>query len=252
MFSRIEDFTIDYAAHLVELRRRLFVCVLAMVGGVIAGWCVYPYAYPLLAGPVINAVREHHGQIIATSTTGPLFTQMKLALILGLILASPVILWQIWGFIRPGLLPHERKAVRPLMPGICGLFLLGALTAYLMMPGFMAFFMSFFPPGVMPYTDYEHSIDLPSKVMVAFGISFQLPIVMLGLVKLRVLTPRILLSQWRVAIVVIAVIAAVVTPTTDPFSMTLLMIPLLVLYFGTVLIAFRMAPRDAAVEGDTP
>jgi sec-independent protein translocase protein TatC len=99
--------------------------------------------------------------------------------------------------------------------------------------------------------DFQHSINFPLSIMLAFGLSFQLPIVVLGLVLLRVLTPTVLLAQWRTAVVALAVVAAVVTPTADPLTMTLLLIPLLALYFGTVLLAFRLVkPAGAMASGD--
>ena len=227
-------------SHLDELRRRVMYSVVAIAVGVLAGWFAYPYVFPLLAGPIIHSVLAHGGKLVTTHPADAFMLQMRLAAVLGLLLASPVVIWQLWLFIRPGLLPHERRAVTPLLPAFCGLFLLGAFVAYLFLLPMTDFFLSYVPSHVEMYIDFQQTIDLPLKLILAFGLTFQLPLLVLGLVWLRVLDAALLLSQWRVAVMIIAVIAAIITPTTDPLSMTLLMIPLVLLYFGTALIARRI------------
>lgn len=230
----------DIITHLNELRTRVLWSLLFLVVGVIIGWFLFPFLYQYISAPVLKAVAASHGEIISTTTTGPLFTRMNVSAIAGIAMSLPFILWQLWLFILPGLQLPERKAVEPLVPAIGVLFLFGILLAYYMLPVTVSFLLSFYPPNVKPLIDYQHALEMPIKFMLSFGLAFQLPIIMLGLVKLRIISAEWLFQQWRIAIVIISVIAAVVTPTPDPFNMSLVMIPLIILYFITALFARRL------------
>jgi sec-independent protein translocase protein TatC len=228
--------------HLEELRARLLIAILAVAVGMAVGWALFPAAFRLLCDPVVAAVRAHGGQVMMMQVTEGFFTRVKLAAALGIILASPVVLWQAWAFVRPGLTARERRVAGPVMPAIVLLFLAGAAIAWLLMPKIMAFFLTYTLPGVAPNLLLGETIGFPLRILFAFGLGFQLPLALLALVALRLLTPAVLLQQWRVALLAITVLAALITPTVDPFSMLVLMLPLVVLYFGTVLLAFRLAP----------
>jgi len=242
LFTRRDDQSeADFFSHFLELRRRLVYCLLAVCLGVVVGWFLYPRAYALIAGPILRSIVHMHGVVMTLHPAEGFFVRLKVSGVLGLIFASPVILWQLWSFISPGLTERERRAIRPIVPMVCVLFLFGAWLAYLVMPQVMAFFLAYIPSGVTPNMDFEQSLTFPLKIYLSFGLAFELPVVVLGLVALRILTPKLLLAQWRIAVFLIAVIAAVITPTGDPFSVVLMMLPLLVLYFCTVLIAHRIA-----------
>ena len=249
--QRSDEEKINYLSHLDELRTRLLFSLLAVGVGLVAGWLAAEPAYRLLAGPIIDSVNAHHGQVITLHPAEVFFTRMKMALVLGVMLASPVIVAQLWGFIRPALTPREQRVVRPILPGVCGLFLLGAGVAYLMMPNIMTFFLAQTFPGVTPTVNFASSVDFPLKILLAFGIAFQLPVVLLGLAWLGVLTPHTLLAQWRVAMVVMAALAGIITPTGDPLTWACMFLPLLLLYFGTVALATRIIrPAGRAVMKD--
>ncbi|OPZ87259.1 MAG: Sec-independent protein translocase protein TatCy [bacterium ADurb.Bin429] len=236
------DHETDFLTHFAELRARLWWCVAAVAVMMGVGWFLFDSAYALLCGPVVAAVRAQGGTVMTMGLTEAFFTRMKLAGALGIIFASPIILWQVWAFIRPGLTARERRVAAPIAPAVCLLFLLGAGLAYLMLPKIIAFFLTYVQglQGVTPNLMLQESINFPLKVLFAFGLGFQLPVVLVALVALRILTPRTLLRQWRVALFVMTLLAAVITPTADPFNWALLMAPLCVLYFGTVLIAYRL------------
>ncbi|HEY3417214.1 MAG TPA: twin-arginine translocase subunit TatC, partial [Armatimonadota bacterium] len=138
----------DFLSHFEELRTRLLYGILAVFLGIIAGWLLYDYAYQFIAGPILASVWARQGEVITLQPAEAFFTKIKLSVALGIALASPVILWQLWGFVRPGLTPRERKAVAPLAPAICFLFLCGAGIAYLMLPRIMDFFLGYIPAGV--------------------------------------------------------------------------------------------------------
>lgn len=243
----------DLLSHFEELRRRLLFAMLAVILGMVIGWFLYPFVYQLIARPVLAVVHAHGGRVFTLQPGEAFFTQVKLSIVLGVILSSPVVLWQLWAFVNPGLTPRERRAVAPLAPAVCGLFLFGSLFAYYFLTPVMTFFQGFSPAGVEFNLSYQHSIDFPLKIILAFGLAFQLPVVLVGLVLLRVLTPRALLRHWRYAILGLGILAAIITPTGDPFNWSLMMLPLLLLYFGTVLVSFRLVKGgDGEIaSGDT-
>lgn len=235
---RSEDTETGMISHLEELRNRLIVIILALVIGSFIGWVVFPQVYYLIASPLLTIVKAHQGLVYTSHPGEAFFTQCRLAVIIGVMLVSPVIIWQLWSFIKPGLTKREQHAISPLMPAVSLLFLIGVAMAYFMLPTIMTFFIGYVPPGVSPNVAFENSINFPVKIMVAFGLAFQLPVVLLGLVALRILSPQFLLKQWRGAIVAMAILAAIITPTGDPFNMMIVMVPLLILFFVTVAIAF--------------
>ncbi|MHB9130311.1 MAG: twin-arginine translocase subunit TatC [Armatimonadota bacterium] len=247
-----EESKVGYLSHFEELRKRLLIVLVELAAGIIVGWYLFPYVIRFIAGPLIDAYHTQSGSIITLHPGEAFFTQMNMSMVLGVVLASPFVLWQLWAFVRPGLTARERKAVGPLVPVIVLLFLGGALFAHFMMPGIVKFFIEFTQPGVTPMVSYQNAINFPLKIMLAFGVAFQLPIVLLGLVLLRILTPDILLKQWRVAVIIIGVLSALITPTPDAFTMGLMMLPQLILYFGTVLVAYwLMRPRkERGGDGD--
>jgi sec-independent protein translocase protein TatC len=236
---------LDVVGHLDELRTRILIGLLALAVGAVVGWVVYPWVFDALADPVRHSVTAHGGQLILSDPSAAFLVRVKLAVVVGLVLASPVLLGQAWGFMKPGLHPHERKAVAPLLPAVCALFLIGAAVAYATLRPVMAFFLAFQPAGVALLVDFEHALNLPLALILAFGLAFQLPIVLLGLVLLHVISPQGLLTHWRTALVVIAVLSAVITPSQDAFSMLLMLVPLALLYFATVLVAFRLRGGEA-------
>jgi len=246
-FHTTSEPRVALTGHLEELRTRLLTAILALVAGCAVGWWLYPTAYHLVAAAVLDSVTAHGGIVVMPDPTEGFYVQVKMSAVLGLVLASPIILWQLWGFIAPGLTAAERRAAAPLVPVVCLLFLIGAGVALLLMPAVMQFFLGFTPTGVHVYLDFQHSINLPLKVILAFGLAFQLPLAVLGLVLLRVISPQLLLHHWRMAVVVLSVLAAVITPTWDIFSMLIMLVPLVILYFGTVFLAFRLVREPAPV-----
>lgn len=256
--SELPNREMDFLSHFEELRMRLLWSLLAVVAAMAAGWFLFTPAFTLICAPILQGIRAQGGTVMTVGLTEALFTKLKLAGAMGLILASPFILWQLWAFIRPGLTAREQRVAAPIAPAICCLFLMGAGLAYLMMPKIVGFFLYYVKDyniaggdKVTPNLMLQDAINFPLKVMFAFGLGFQLPIVLIALVALRVMSPATLLRQWRMATFIIGVIAAVLTPTSDPFNWALMMVPLCILYFGTVLIAYRVvrpAPETEEVE----
>jgi sec-independent protein translocase protein TatC len=209
--------------HLTELRRRIFIGLAAIALGTIVGWILAPQALALLAAPIPGPLRF-------TAPGGALFVQLKLALLIGLGLGAPVVLWQLWSFVSPGLTPQERRVARPWIP-LALLFLgLGVVVAYVILPYTAQFLLGFTIPGVLePLITADAYFGFVTTMFLAFGLVMQFPIVLVLLSKVGLVTADRLRRGRRYVFVGIFVVAVIVTPGGDPFSpmiMALVMYPL--------------------------
>jgi sec-independent protein translocase protein TatC len=243
--------------HLGELRMRLIRCLLAVVlGGVlvfvlydpwIQSFLFHPYRIVCDANPDFGC----NGDPLLTTPLGGFTTRMKVAGWGGLILALPVVLWQIWRFIVPGLEPKEKKYARPFILSTLLLFALGALVAYLTLSKALQWLISFSGAAVVGFTPDSY-VSLVGLMMAAFGAGFLFPVLLVFLQLANVLTYKQLLGWWRYATVVIAVIAAVITPSGDPISMIALGVPMFLLYWLSVLVGWIVARRRAKAASPAP
>jgi len=216
-------------AHLVELRDRL----LRIVATVILLFLSMIYfandLYELLAAPLM-AHLPGDSTMIATDVASPFFTPFKLTLVLSIFLAMPMVLYQVWGFIAPGLYKHEKKMVFPLMASSTGLFYLGGVFAYFVVfPLVFGFFTSVAPEGVAIMTDISKYLDFVLKMFFAFGLAFEVPIVTILIVWAGISTPEKLGEKRPYIVVGVFVFAMLLTPP-DAISQTLLAIPMLLLF----------------------
>jgi sec-independent protein translocase protein TatC len=145
-----------------------------------------------------------------------------------------VILYQLWRFITPGLESREKKYALPFVSSACVLFLLGAATAYVTLPHALGFLKSVGGPNLQAIYDPIPYVGLILLMMALFGLTFQFPVVLVSLELAHVVTPARLLRSWRWSVIIITVVAAVATPSSDPFSMLALAIPLVVFYFASI------------------
>lgn len=222
--------------HIEELRRRLFRALLALAVGVLISAIFAQQLLEWLARPVGGL--ENLEAIEVTENVGVF---MQVTLLAGVTLAMPVILHQLWRFISPGLFPHERRYVYLLAPLATFLFVGGAAFAYfVMLPTAIPFLLGFVSIPTRPRP--ANYISFITNLMFWIGLSFETPLVIFFLAKARVVDYRTLLKNWRVALFLIAVLAAVVTPTPDPVNMALVMLPLILLYGLSILLA-RVAYR---------
>jgi sec-independent protein translocase protein TatC len=159
---------------------------------------------------------------------------VKIAVFGGLVLASPVILFQLWRFITPGLQAKEKKYAIPFVTAAFVLFVLGAATAYLTLPHALGFLKSVGGPNLQEIYDPIPYLGLILLMMALFGLTFQFPVVLVSLELARVVTPARLLHSWRWAVILITVVAGVFTPSSDPFSMLALAVPLVIFYFVSI------------------
>jgi sec-independent protein translocase protein TatC len=229
--------------HLAELRSRLIKVIVAVLVAAVVGWFLFPWVYEQMQRPFIDLVGDE-GRIFANTPLTPFTTRLKVAGYLGIAFAMPVILWQVWRFVTPGLYPHEKKYAVPFTFSACVLFVAGAAVAYLTLNPALEFLISVGGPDVEAYYTIDSYIMLIIWMMIAFGVGFEFPVLLVALELIGVLTPRQLLSWWRQAVVGITVVAAVITPSGDPISMLALGIPMLLLYFvaigiGAAVLALR-------------
>jgi sec-independent protein translocase protein TatC len=249
--SRPSPDNMTLGEHLGELRRRVMICVIAFVIAATVAVFAYEPILHFLLRPLctVDASTLHHtrqgsGSLILSSNgtcnlfvTSPLdglSLRVKIALFGGLVLASPVILFQVWRFVTPGLKASERRYAVPFVLSAFVLFLCGAATAYLTLPHALGFLKSVGGPNLQAIYDPIPYLGLILLMMTIFGLTFEFPVVLVSLELARVVTPARLLHAWRWAVIIITVVAAVFTPSSDPFSMFALAIPLVVFYFLSI------------------
>jgi sec-independent protein translocase protein TatC len=222
--------------HLGELRRRL---IISMVAVVVAGTIVFILAPEIISFLVTFYRDATNGERNALAFTGPLdafATRLKIATYGGIVLASPVWLYQLWRFITPGLNPNEKKYAIPFIISSIFLFILGGIVALLTLEPALNFLLKIGGSDLKPLLTADKYISLVSLMIVAFGLSFEFPVVLVFLLIARVLTTQQLRRWRRYAAVVIVAFAAVITPSQDPYSLFAMAIPMYIFYEASILI----------------
>ena len=240
--------------HLAELRTRIIRCVLAIVIGIIVMLATYNQVLELLRKPYTDLCeRKPSLNCGGLQFIGPLegfSTRLAISSYGGIILALPVIMWQLWRFIVPALHAKEKKYAIPFVLSSVGLFLLGGFVAYWTLGPALDFLISWAGDDVQANFQVSKYISLVGLMVAAFGIAFEFPVLLVFLQLVGVLTPQTLMKQWRYAIVIIFVLAAVITPSGDPYSMMALAIPMAIFYLISVVIGRiaqkRKQSREAA------
>jgi len=229
--------------HLGELRRRLLIATIAFSVAALVATVFYDQMLHFLQEPYcrVNPGINHvtgvsNCQLYVTGPLDGLSLRIKMAAFGGLVLASPVILWQVWRFITPGLRPNEKRYVVPFVSAAVVLFLLGCAIAYLVFPHALAFLKAVGGASLTEIYNPNQYLSLILLMMFLFGVTFLFPVVLVALELARVVTPAKLLSWWRWAVIAITLVAAIFTPSSDPFSMLALAVPLTVFYFLSILI----------------
>jgi sec-independent protein translocase protein TatC len=227
--------------HIGELRTRLFKCLLAMVVTIIITTIFGKQLIQFLAYPIGGL-----DKLTAIDVTENMAVFMRVSLLGGFILALPVILYEIIAFVVPGLTEKEQRGLFTAIPAAVLLFLGGvAFAFYVMLPAALPFLVDFL--GIQTTPRLSNYISFVTSMLFWIGLSFETPLLIFILAKLHVVTAEALLKQWRIAVVVIAIVAAVVTPTADPINMGLLMLPLTLLY-GLSIILAKFAQREPKQE----
>jgi sec-independent protein translocase protein TatC len=238
--------------HLAEFRMRLIRCVLAIVFGMVIGFFVYPYILEFLKQPYADLTGQE--TFLALDPLEPFATRLKISAYVGIVIAMPVLLWQIWRFVTPGLYPHEKRYAVPFVFSAMLLFIMGAGIAYMTLNPALQFLQQMGAGQVSSFYTVDNYVTLIAYMMLAFGMGFEFPVLLVALQIAGVLTPRKLLSWWRQALVVIAIVAAVITPSGDPISMMALALPMYIFYALSIVIGVlltRKKRKAAAVEAGT-
>lgn len=254
--KRNPERSMSLGAHLVELRNRLFWSAIFIVIGTVAGWLLFEQVFDILQRPIkeISASRGIDATINFGTVVGAFDTRIQVSIFLGILLASPFWLYHVWAFITPGLKARERKYTFGFLGAAIPLFAAGVYVAWISIPGFVTSLLAFTPRGAANVINANEYMLFIIRILVVFGLAFVLPVILVLLNTAGVLSAKAILKGWRIAVFMIAVIAALATPVSDPMSMFLLMIPLVALYYLAAGIASatdrRRARRLAKAQAD--
>jgi sec-independent protein translocase protein TatC len=232
-------YEMPFLDHLEELRKRLFWILGALIVGIVLAFILLSKLdiIRLLERPILPLL---NGQKLIYTHPGTSFSiLLNASLWFGIILASPVIIGQIWGFLSPALYAHEKKIVIPVLIGMVALFLAGiALSYFVVLPLTLKFLMSIESTALTPMIAATEYFDLAISMCLAFGLIFEVPIAVLALTALGIVTPAFLNKYRRHAVIICLVAAAFITPGADPYSLLALAVPLYLLYELSVFVAF--------------
>ena len=246
-----DDVPMSIIGHLNELRRRLFRIVIIVVLGFVAFYGVSEPLYAFLSAP-LQACMPEGSKLIYTSPQGAFFTYMKVALVASMFGTSPFSFYQIWAFIAPGLYREEKKAVLPLAFFSSIFFLAGAAFCFfLVFPIAFQFFMGFATDTIVPMISVEEYLSFALKLLLAFGLVFEMPLFAYFLSRFGILSPAFMRRSRRYAILVIFIVAAILTPP-DVFSQCLMAIPMLILYEVSIYVsAMAYKEKEKKSDGET-
>ncbi len=250
-----EEERADLVTHLTELRARLIRSIIYTLIAVIGVWVFYDPLYRFLVRPVIGPLQEYGGQLTVRMLLEGLLVKLEIALVGGVIIALPLIMYELWAFVAPGLTRGERRAAGPLIPVAIFLFAAGVTMGYFITGPAVKALLRFIPPDTAALLTLNDTILLLLKLYLAFGLGFQLPIVIVLLAKVGIVESGMLIRRWREAVVVIFVLAAIITPSWDAFILTITALPMVALYVGTIGVvklierAERRAREDDGLAG---
>ncbi|HZT66235.1 MAG TPA: twin-arginine translocase subunit TatC [Acidimicrobiales bacterium] len=233
--SAVAEMTL--AGHLAELRRRVIVSALAVGAGAVVAFVLYESILSFFVAPYCHIVPV--GQRCALYVTGPLdglSIRFRIAVWGGVVLALPVLLWQLWRFVTPGLHAHEKRYAIPFVGASLVFFGLGGGIAWLTFPHALRWLSSIGGPSLQSIYDPSSYLRLIILLIVVFGVAFEFPVLLVALQAARVVRPATLAARRRWAIVAVFGFAAIATPSSDPFSMLVLALPLCLFYELSILV----------------
>jgi sec-independent protein translocase protein TatC len=227
-------------AHLVELRKRLFIAALAVVAGMVVGWLVSDWVLNALHTPIqeLAASQGRDASLNFTDVSGAFDLRLQIAFTVGVVLSSPIWLYEIWAFVVPGLKRREKQYAIGFVLTAAPLFLCGCAAGWLVLPHMVALLTGFAPAQSTSLLNARDYFDFVLKLVLVIGIAFVLPVFLVLLNFAGVVSAAAIMKSWRIAILAIILFTAIATPAADVVSMFLLAIPMLLLFFGAAFVAW--------------
>ncbi len=235
-----------FLEHLEELRRRIIYCIIAVSVGFFACWGYANRIYEIMQNPIMVAL-EHNGmseKLVYLNPTEPFNMYLKVAALAGLFVTSPFVLYQVWAFISPGLYRNEKRYVMPFMFSTVGLFIAGGIFGYkLVYPQALEFLIGY-GKQFQPMITIGEYTDLFLTIIIGMGVIFEMPILVFFLSLMGIVTAGWMWRNLRYSILVIFIIAAILTPTTDILNMCIFSAPMVALYVFSIAIAYLVHPKQ--------
>lgn len=244
------DTPMPLTAHLAELRLRLIWCLLALTVGFSVCYAFSDKIVAALQSPLVLTGPPVRVPLQIIAPAEAFLTYLKVGLIAGLFLVLPVVLYQLWKFVAPGLLEHEKKYTVPFIVGSALLFYSGGGMFYLVLPFIVRFLLSFATGDIRAVLSVGYYVTFCVRLMIAFGLMFQLPVAVVFCTQLGLLSSRLLVRYFRHSVVLMFLIAAMLTPTTDPLSLLFMVLPILLLYGLSILAAKGVELRQNDDDDD--
>ncbi len=260
------DEKLPFTAHLEELRSRILKSLAAVLIGFAGAFSfserifkllTLPLRYDLhvkLTAPYLELIPKESpvDKLVFLAPAEAFWMHIKVSIVTGIIIAIPVILYQIWRFVAPGLMPNEKRYIGPFIVVGTGLFLLGDLFCFVViLPFAMGFLLTYKTGSLTPMISVGSYIDFCLKFLLSFGAIFELPIVILFLTKMGFVTPKMLAKNRKYAVLIAFILAAILTPTPDAFNQTLMAGPILILYEAGIIISKIFSREKKSNEGDS-
>lgn len=235
----------SFLEHLEELRKRIIWSLVAIAVAFGVCWNYADKIYGYMQAPIMDALSRNHleQKLVYLNPTEPFNMYMKIGLIAALFVASPFVLYQLWAFVAPGLYRHEKKYVMPFMVFSVGLFLGGGFFGYkIVYPAALDFLIKYGKQFTPMITIGEYT-DLFLTIIIGLGVVFEMPILVFFLALIGIVSPRWMWNNFRYSILVIFIIAAILTPTTDIMNMCIFAAPMIGLYLVSIGVAWLVHPR---------
>ncbi|WP_062464625.1 twin-arginine translocase subunit TatC [Demequina soli] len=235
------------AEHLREFRKRIVLAAVGIALGMVAGWYLYTPVFEALQKPVLDAARQDDA-LVTVNFSGiatALDMQIKMSLVLGIVVSAPWWLYQLWAFVAPGLHQRERRYTFAFLGAAVPLFFSGVAFGWWVFPRAIRVLTGFTPDGAANFLDAQLFMTFAMRLILAFGLAFVFPVVMVALTWTRLVRGRTWLHGWRWAVFLIFLAAAILTPTPDAVTMLFMAGPMVVLYFSAVGICML---RDRSFE----
>jgi sec-independent protein translocase protein TatC len=247
LWRKNKERRMSLSSHLREFRVRLSWSAGFIVAGTVLGWFLFDPVFKVLQAPLLDVTRERGiDAIINFGTVVSAFDlRIQISIFLGVLMTAPVWLWNLWAFVAPGLKIRERRYAVGFVFSALPLFLLGTYLAWASLPGFVVALIGFTPEGSSNVINAAEYVLFAIRILLIFGLAFVMPVVLVLMNFAGLVTGKGILNSWRIALVIIATVSALATPTAEPMSMFLLMAPLTLLYFIAVGISITNDKRRA-------